>query len=162
MGTQNLVSGVFSTEQSTSIDQALVTIKNGLPMLIILQPGQKKEFVKVGNSYLPLIELAHNVVTEHPELMSGVFDKAEFDRDYNIARDLITVLNRLEELTESVQDTIFAANSDAMSAALEVYAAVQQNKDKIPGLDTVAAKMAAFFKKSRRLPANTAPAGDGK
>ncbi|MCL4511307.1 MAG: hypothetical protein M1470_09595 [Bacteroidetes bacterium] len=48
---------------------------------------------------------------------------------------------------------MFAANSDAMSESLEIYSAVQMKKDKIPGMDTIAAQMADFFRKTKRKPA---------
>jgi len=146
---QNLVSGALSTEQKAQIGQGLAAIKAGLPMIITLQPEQKREFVRVGSTFLPFIEIAHGVSVDHPEIMSGVFNLAEYNRDYALSIDLLPILNQLNELAESVQDTIFAANSDAMAESLEVYAAVQANTDKVPGMDTIAAKMAAFFKKSR-------------
>ena len=37
-----------------------------------------------------------------------------------------------------------------MVASLEVYSAVKQNKDKVPGLAYTADEMAVFFKKSRQ------------
>ncbi len=156
MVAQNLVSAVLTPEQSASVNQGFSGIKGALSMLIVLQPQQKKEFVKVGNTYLPFIEMAHEAVKDHPEIMPAVFDVAEFNRDYQLPKDLTPILNQINELAESVQDTIFGAASDAMSESLQVYAAVQQNKDKIPGMDTIAAEMAKFFKKTKKL---AAPAG---
>ncbi len=152
MAAQNLASGTVTPETIASVTESIAAIKAGLPMLVILQPKQKKEFVKVGNTYLPFIEMGYETVRDHPNIMPGVFDVEEFKRDYQLAKDLVPILNQLSELTESVEDTIFAANSDAMSAALEIYAAVQSNKDKIPGMDTMAGKMAGFFKKTRTIP----------
>jgi hypothetical protein len=43
-----------------------------------------------------------------------------------------------------------AVNSDTMSEALEVYAAVKQNKDKIAGLNVLAEEMGTFFKKTKK------------
>ena len=37
-----------------------------------------------------------------------------------------------------------------MAGALEVYAAVKQNRDKVPGLNVVADEMAEFFKKAKK------------
>ena len=34
--------------------------------------------------------------------------------------------------------------------ALEIYAAVQQNKDKVPGLDVIAAQLKEFFKRTKK------------
>lgn len=150
MGVQNLVSGAITQEQKTAVEGGIQTIKGGIPVLVVLQPEQKKDFVRVGNTFGPFIEMAHGATEKHPEIMPGVFNIGEFDGDYQLQKDLLPILTQLKELTESVEDTIFAARSDAMAAALEVYAAVQQNKDKVPGLDTLASDMAAFFKKSGR------------
>ncbi len=155
MTAQNLVSGALSPEKSSGVTKSLSDVGTNLDMLVILQPEEKKELARVGKTFGPFIELAHGVTTDHPQIMPGVFDIAEFDRDYQLARRLEPILHQLEELSEAVQDTIFAANSDAMLEALQVYAAVQQNKDKIPGMDTIAAKMADFFKRRKRQPAET-------
>ena len=45
-----------------------------------------------------------------------------------------------------------AVGSDTLLASLDVYGAVKQNKDKVPGLAVVADKMAVFFKKSKAKP----------
>lgn len=150
---QNLVSAVLSPEKSSGVMKSLADVKTDLDMLVILQPDEKKEFARVGKTFVPLIELAHSVTTSHPQIMPGVFDIAEFNKDFELPRALEPILHELQELCEAVQDTIFASNSDAMLEALQVYAAVQQNKDKVPGLDTIAAKMAEFFKKKKRQPA---------
>ena len=43
-----------------------------------------------------------------------------------------------------------AVNNDALTEALDVYAAVKQNKEKVPGLNVVADEMAEFFKKNKK------------
>ena len=43
-----------------------------------------------------------------------------------------------------------------MSSALEVYAAVKQNRDKVPGLNVVAEEMSEFFKKAKKKAAQPA------
>lgn len=156
MGVQNLVSATLTPEKSTATLQKLTEVGADLDFLIVLEPDSKNEFVKVGNTYSGFLRKADSVTADHPEILPGVFNLGEFKRDYQLARDLQPILDKLRELTEAVQDTIFAANSDALSAALGIYAAVQQNKDKIPGMDTIAAEMAAFFKRPKRKKATPA------
>jgi len=109
--------------------------------------------LKVGNVMLPFLEKAFNTVAEHPEILPSVFDKDEFIRDYQLTKDLVPISNLLNELTSAIENTLYAANSDCMVEALEVYAAVQQNKDKVPGLDVISAELKAFFKRSRKTAA---------
>jgi len=152
MPVQNLVSAALTPEAKAEVLQKLADIKSKLNFLITLQPQEKKEYVKVGNAYSPFIEKAYNAVNSHPEIMSSLFSIDEFKKDYQLIKDLTPILNQIKELAESIQDTIFAVNSDAMSEAFEVYAAVQMNRDRVPGMDTMAAEMADFFRKTRRKP----------
>jgi hypothetical protein len=156
MPVQNLVSATLTPEKSSATLQKLTEVGADLDFLIVLEPDSKNEFVKVGNTYSGFLKKANGVAADHPEILPAVFNLDEFKKDYQLALDLQPILTRLKELTEAVQDTIFAANSDALSAGLGIYAAVQQNKDKIPGMDTIAAEMAAFFKRPKRKTASAA------
>ncbi len=90
--------------------------------------------------------------------MPQVFDTAEFRKDYQLGKDMTPYVSQIRELLESMEDTTFAAYSDAMAGALQIYAAVQNSKDKVPGLSATADKMAAFFKRSRKNPPPSSPA----
>ena len=70
-------------------------------------------------------------------------------RDCNLFNAIRPLLNQLNELSESLQKTYYAVGSDAFVAALEVYSAVKQNKDKVPGLNVTADEMGVFFKKAK-------------
>ena len=80
--------------------------------------------------------------------MPSVFDINEFKKDYLLVKDLTLIANQINELADSIQNTLMAANSDAMAGALEIYAAVKQTRDKVPGLNVVAGEMAVFFQRS--------------
>ena len=151
MALQNLVSASLTPEQKSSIITKLSDLKNDLGFVISLLPEEKKEYLKVGNVMLPLIEKAHDAVTAHPEILPAIFDKEEFENDYKLTKDLLPIVSQLAELASAVEATLFAANSDSMVETLEIYAAVQQHKDKVPGLDTVATEMKEFFKKTKKL-----------
>ena len=153
MAAQNLISATISTEVKNEINQKLEEIKNRLPFLVTLQPAEIQGLFKAGDGYAPFVEKAYNAVCDHPNMMAGVFNTDEFKRDYLLSKDLTPIANQLAELTEAVQNTLVAVNSDSMSESLEVYAAVQQNRDKIPGLNVVAEEMSQFFKKTKRVKA---------
>ncbi len=150
MALQNLVSASLTLGQKNSITAKLNELKTDLSFVISFLPEEKKEYLKVGNVMLPLIEKAHDVAASHPEILPAIFDKEEFENDYKLTKDLFPIAGLLDELTSSVQATLFAANSDCMVETLEIYAAVHQHKDKVPGLDTVAAEMKEFFKKTKK------------
>lgn len=146
---QNLISATLSDADAKVIQQNLVEVRNSLSFLLSLQPEDITGMITVGNSYYPFIEKAYQVFLTHPEILSGVFDKVEYEKDYNLFQAIKPILNQLNELSDSLQKTFYAAGSDTMVASLDIYSAVKSNKDKVPGLNVVADEMAVFFKKTK-------------
>ena len=146
---QNLVSASLSAADAAEVQQNLTAAKAKLNFLLSMQTEDVSTIFKVGNAYLPFIDKAFQVMKAHPEILSGVFDKDEFMHDYELLNTLRPIFNQINELAESIQKTFMAVGSDSLVAALEVYAAVKQNKDKVPGLTVTADEMAVFFKKTK-------------
>ena len=146
---QNLISAALSAEDAAAIQKSLTEAKAKLSFLLSLQTEDIATLFKVGNAYLPFIEKAYQTVIAHPEILPAVFDKDEFLKDYNLLIALRPIFNQINELAESIQKTFMAVGSDAMVASLEIYSAVKQNKDKVPGLAVTADEMAVFFKKTK-------------
>lgn len=124
--------------------------------MLALQSKDVKGLFKAGNGYQPFIEKAYSAVTQHPEILPSVFNVEEFIRDYNLSNELAPIVDQINELAEGLQKTLVAVKSDALTAALDVYAAVKQNQDKVPGLKVVSDEMAVFFHRTRRKAATTA------
>jgi hypothetical protein len=93
--------------------------------------------------------LAKQTADNHPEILPGVFDKVEFAKDYALYKNMQSVAQQIGQLNESVQKALIAVGSDSIDSALEVYATVKQNKDKVPGLSVAYEAMALFFKRPR-------------
>ena len=145
---QNLISATLSAEDSAAVLESLSDAKSRLSFLVNLQPADVNSLLKMGNGYLPFIEKAYQVVIAHPEILPGVFDRDEFIRDYNLLSQIRPILNLINELAESIQKTNIAVGNDLMVGALDVYSAVKQNKNKVPGLAVTADELGEFFKKS--------------
>ncbi len=149
---QNLISAVITAEDVALINGAIETIKQKLPFLITFTENQKKEIHKLGNTLKPFVDDAAGAVNLYPQIMSGTFDKEEYLRDYQLYKTLSEIDGKLASLYSAIEDTLTAAGSDTLGGSLQVYTAVQGNKKKIPGLDTVAAKMQVFFEKKKASP----------
>ncbi len=150
MASQNLISATLAPETKTDVMQKLADIKSKLDFLLTLQASEIQGLFKAGNGYAPFVEKAYNAINTHPQIMSGVFDLEEFKKDYILSKDLATIVNQIDQLADSLNNTLIAVNSDSMAGALEVYAAVKQNRDKVPGLNVVADEMSEFFKKAKK------------
>ncbi len=73
-----------------------------------------------------------------------------------LSKDLTPIENQISELAESMGKTKMAIDSDTLNGTLEVYSAIKQNKDKVPGLNVIAEEMAEFFPRTNRKPATSA------
>jgi hypothetical protein len=150
MSNQNVISASLSEGDKALILQNLSDIKSRLNFLITLDPDQLKSLFKPGNGYTPFIEKAHAAAQTHPDILPRVFASDEFEKDYLLIQALTPIQAQINELAKSIHDTLTAANSDAMVEALEVYAAVKQHKDKVPGLAVAYEELSAFFQRSRK------------
>ena len=153
---QNLISASLPAADAAEIKQLLTSIQTKMPFLVNIQSDEVLSFPKVGNSLKPFIDLACETVKTHPEILPGVFDKEEFIRDNDLFNTLRPLQTIISELSEALNKTTMAAGSDSMVAALEVYAAVKQHKDKVPGLAVIADQMADFFVKTKAKTSSTA------
>ncbi|NNM66719.1 MAG: hypothetical protein HKM06_01775 [Spirochaetales bacterium] len=61
--------------------QSLSAIRTRLSFLLNLQSSESASLVKAGKEFVPFIENCPSVTKTHPEILSGVFDKPEFERD---------------------------------------------------------------------------------
>jgi len=154
---QNIISAALTAEQLTAIQNKLTELREQMPFLLALTKAQRKKMPKLGNKFKPFVSIAEEVVNQHPQIISPLFSKEEFLRDTRLMRDLVTIYEKSVALTEALNNTIFAAGSDSFVESLEIYAAVLANKDKIPGLEDVAARMGAFFERKRTKKEETPP-----
>lgn len=151
MATQNLVSAVLTPELKASINQTLEQLKNDCSFVITLTPDEIKNLFKAGDAYSSFLDKAYNTITDHPEIMPSIFDKEEFKKDYIFAADLMPIIAKVRSILETLENTRTAALSDTIVGALEIYNQVQNNKDKVSGLNTVYDDLAVHFKKSKRI-----------
>jgi len=154
---QNLISAELSAEQFTAILEEFTHLREAMPFLIAMDASQRKRIAKMGDVYKPFVELAIGVVKEHPNIISPLFDSQEFLRDFKLYQNLSEIFEKAVALTEALDNTILAAGSDSFKESLQVYAAVIANKDKVPGLEDIAARMSAFFEKKKSGKKDTPP-----
>ena len=147
---QNLISATLTAEDAAEVQQLLAAIRAKLPVFEGNITAQSVPFLKLGNAYLPFIDEAMRATQSHPEILAPIFDKEEFARDWEFYKALRPIADQIGELLLCVEKSMAAAGGDALSASLEVYTEVKQNKSKIPGIQIIADNMSAFFKKTRK------------
>jgi len=150
MATQNLVSASITPEAKDEILKSLANAGKKLEFLLTLPIDEAARLFKAGKELLPFLEECHKLAQAHPEILSGVFDLEEYERDYRLVQDLGTIADRFRELTDAIEHTLTAVRSDHLAGSLDVYASAKANRDKVPGLGAVVDRLAAYFKKPNR------------
>jgi hypothetical protein len=156
MTTQNLISATLADDTKNDILQKLTDIRSKLDFLITLDTAQVRSLFKAANGYAPFIEKAYAVSTAHPDILPAVLNVGEFQKAALI-QALTPIQIQVNELAESLRDTLLAANSDALAQSLEIYAAVKQHADKVPGLAVASNDLSVFFQHTKRKTATPTP-----
>ena len=155
MTSQNLISATIKPADKAAILQMIADIKSRMDYLLTLQTKEVQALYKLGNSYQPFLEKAYSTSLAHPQILPSVFDSYEFKKDYDFVKEFADIADQIKQLSNTVQNTMMAAKSDALYNALGVYSAVKLNRKAVPGLNVVADEMAAFFKKGKRKASTT-------
>ncbi|MFM8332258.1 MAG: hypothetical protein ACKN9T_11260 [Candidatus Methylumidiphilus sp.] len=117
----NRVNATLSPEQAQAIHAALATLRENLPFLIDLTPDERKGMLKFGEKNRSFVAKAHAIAAQHPEILPASFNLAELQADVGLVESLYPLLHRVTDLQGQLEDTYFAAGSEAYAGALLVY-----------------------------------------
>jgi hypothetical protein len=149
MAYQNISYEISQTDYD-AIMAALDTLNTKMPFLITLDAKDVKSVFKLGPGSADFAQDSYAAAKAFPQILPPSFDVTEFGKDSTLFKQLSDVILVLDSLQEKVTDTQLAVGGEAMTACLEVYSYVQTAKDRVPGLHTVAEKLADRFKKQGR------------
>jgi hypothetical protein len=140
------ISATVSDQAMTEIKSAIAAIHTHLPFLINLTPDERRKRFKMGDKSLAFVRNSVTATQNNPDIVPGNFNIAEFNRDYQLTVALSEVLGRLEQLTETVDDTLMAVGSESMASSLLVYDYAKAAARHSPGLKSVADQLGERFK----------------
>ncbi|MBD1916908.1 MULTISPECIES: hypothetical protein [Cyanophyceae] len=140
------ISASISDPAMAEIKGAIAVIQNNLPFLINLTPDERRKRIKMGDKSLAFVRNSVTATQNNPDIVPGKFDIAELNRDYQLTVALSEVLGLLEQLTETVDDTLLAVGSESMTGSLLVYDYVKTAARHSPGLKSVADQLGERFK----------------
>ena len=124
MSVQNLVSASITAQTKDEVLRSIADIRAKLGFLLNLQASEVVSLVKAGKEFVPFIDTCHAVTKSHPEILSGVFDKTEFDNDYQLSKDLCRGRHPIEQLTREV-----ALRVRALAARARHIAALREARE---------------------------------
>jgi hypothetical protein len=145
------------TQTQAKIDEAKTLLA---PYILALTPAERRELPKMGEKTIAFVEKAYDFARQNPNLVPPYLDMAAFGVDFSDAHGLWTLLNTVEQLKESIDDTEMTAGSEAYQAALVFYKSVKMAAAQdIPGAKAVYEELKTRFPQTGRPRAASKPDG---
>lgn len=117
----NRIEAALTAEQRDKAKAALATLAEALPFLIDLSADERSSLPKFGEKNRSFVVKALAIAEGHPEILPASFNLNEFRTDVELVESLYPLRNAVETLFGKIDDTYFAAGSEAYAAALLVY-----------------------------------------
>jgi len=121
MANNNQISISIPDADLQAVLDAIDTIRTKLPFLISLMPAERHEMLKMGDGTVAFVKKAYEYALADGAALPGFINIVEFGKDVIAVDDLLKVLRPLEKLSESLEDTVMLAGSEAYMAALAYY-----------------------------------------
>ncbi|MEF8723726.1 MAG: hypothetical protein V5B30_14385 [Candidatus Accumulibacter delftensis] len=117
----NRIDASFTSEQREKAKAALASLAESLPFLIDLGTDERMTMLKFGEKNRSFVVKALAIAEAQPEILPSSFPLGEFRSDVALVESLYPLRHAIETLSRQVDDTYFAAGSEAYAAALRVY-----------------------------------------
>jgi hypothetical protein len=136
------------TQVQTKINEAAALLA---PYLLALTPAERHELPKMGEKTIGFVEKAYDFARQNPALVPPYLDVEAFGVDFSDAHGLWTLLNTVQQLEQSIDDTEMTAGSEAYQAALVFYKSVKMAAAQdIPGAKAVYEELKTRFPQTGR------------
>src|SRR4051812_24106212 len=102
----NLISAFLTAANKNDIKSHAEAIKLICSFLVNLTPKDRQKVFKMGSKREGFVTGALSALMANPSIVPSAFSINEFEKDYQLYRDLRSVQMLLESLTEGVDDTL--------------------------------------------------------
>lgn len=155
--TNNRVSATLSPEDRQAVMDAIATLKKLMPFLVHLTKEERKSMPKAGDRGRGFLLNCLDAAQQHTDCLPRSFDVAEMQKDVQLLEALYPVKMGLAEVLSLIEDTYFAAESEAYVASLKVYDALKSHADE-PGKKIVVDQLKPqFARRTKKESAESAP-----
>lgn len=146
MNQSNKVSGKTTEKDLNVLMSAVDELTAKIPYLVNLSIEERKQSRKLGAKSVEYVHQCIQVANTFPNLMSKDFSLEEFQNDLDMYMRLSRFQLHLNVFVEALNDTIFAAGSDAMIAADLIYSNLKRNSKYDPSAKLMLETIGERFK----------------
>ncbi|GAA4274146.1 hypothetical protein U6A24_21900 [Aquimarina gracilis] len=121
MNENNRISKVLTSEEITSIQQCLTTLKCELDFLQNLTPNERKNLPKINSANKIFAEDSIHILEGRPQWIPGALTAEEARKDLTLFEQLDPIILELESVLRQLKDTQTIVGSEVYRVALSVY-----------------------------------------
>jgi len=154
----NRINVTLTVAQSEQAKAALSSLEQALPFLIDLSSDERTGMLKFGEKNRSFVVKALAVAEQNPEILSRSFAIENFQNDVHLVESLYGIRLAIQTLADKIDDTCFAAGSEAYAAALLVYQFAKTHNLATGALEGVIDELGRrFVRNGRNTTHNDAP-----
>ncbi len=129
------IPGEVILEVNTLLDQAALALS---PYLLSLTPLERKERYKMGDKTVSFVDKAGEYAGLNPNLCPPYLNLSDYSIDMLDVKALRSLLIKLEQLRDGVDDTMMVAGGEALQAALIFYSSANEAaRHNVPGAKAI-------------------------
>ena len=152
----NKISAVLTQKQIDDVFAAYDTIETTLAFLATAPTDERRRMAVVASGRWPFIQKAYTDAQQHPEVLAGTFDLAEFGKDVDLLNAYATILARNAAHNTKLKDTGQIIGGDCYPQALDVYNYFQ-SANRNGQYDSQVKELGTFFAGQGKKAAPTPP-----
>src|SRR5678809_203860 len=141
-----LVNGSLTDDDVKKIGDSVDASIALIPFSVSLQPEDRMHLRKKGTKRAGYVDDSFDGITTHTDSIPSKFDLAGYQNRKALDAQLRTVLDKVNTLRETIDDTLLALGSDLMHQSDEGYSYLQTAAKNSGALTDTVAKISKAFK----------------
>ncbi|MBP2832821.1 hypothetical protein J8281_11550 [Aquimarina sp. U1-2] len=121
MNENNRISKVLTSEEVSTIQQCVTTLKENLGFLQSLTPNERRNLPKINSANKIFAEDSLHILEGKPQWIPSVLTGEEARKDLTLFEQLDPLILELESLLRHLKDTQTIVGSEVYRVALSVY-----------------------------------------
>jgi hypothetical protein len=147
----NYISASLTTTNKNDIKSHAEAIKLICTFLVNLTPKDRQKIFKMGLKSEGFVTGALSALKSNPAAVPSTFSLSEFEKDFQLYKDLRDVLYQLLPLVEGVEDTLLLLGGELMKQSRLGYKLIRTAARGDAALDTVAKELGKRFQRAPRI-----------
>lgn len=133
----NAINEILPQQSIDNINFNLDDTRDNLPFLVNLTNKQRKRAFKMSHKRYHFVATAIDAIKAEPLSAPSWVNPTSLQNDYILYNQLFAIENKIEALLLDIKDTRTQIASEALKTATDIYAHVQNAKDRIPGMEAI-------------------------